>query len=224
MKARSLWAVVLLTGLLAVPAAAQQDSLSPAIPVTDDLPAPQAAAPELPSRVIPLPADEVAAPASPVLTVDQNRLYLESAWGLRAQATLEERGELVAAENERLTQLLSSEEAALTDRRASLAPAEFRRLAENFDIRATEIRRERAQAVQALNNWADADRAAFYRAARRYMGDLMVERGAVAVLDHRTVFVSFEAIDITEPLILAIDADLGDGEGVVPLPDETPAP
>ncbi|MFN3525043.1 MAG: OmpH family outer membrane protein [Paracoccus sp. (in: a-proteobacteria)] len=223
MTARSLWAIALM-GLLACPAAAQQDALSPDLPGGEDLPAPSAPPPALPTRVIPLPADEVVTPASPVLTIDQNRLYLESAWGLRAQAVLEEQGDLVAAENERLTQLLSSEEAALTDRRAGLAAAEFRRMAENFDIRATEVRRERAQAVQALNSWADADRAAFYRAALPYMGDLMAERGAVVVLDHRTVFVSLEAIDITEPLIEIINAELGDGDGAVPLPDETPAP
>lgn len=214
----------LLVALSAGGAAAQQQA--PALPEMGglpDAPAVSEGGPELPTRIIPLPADEDAGPAplpvAPVLTIDQNRLYLESAWGRRAEARLEAEGNLVAAENDRLAELLSSEEADLTSRRATLDPAEFRRLAENFDIRATGIRRERAQAVQALNAWADADRAAFFRAALPYMGDLMAEHGAVAVLDHRTVFVSLDAIDITEALIQTLDAELGDGDGAVPLPE-----
>lgn len=207
------------TVLLAGPATAQQDAPSPQMPGAADLAAPA----DLPTRVIPLPGEEAAVAVSPVLTIDQNRLYLESAWGQRAEAQLEAEGNLIAAENERLTQLLSSEEADLTDRRGDLDPAEFRRLAENFDIRATEVRRERAQAVQALNGWADADRAAFFRAMLPLMGDMMAERGAVVVLDHRTVLLSLEGIDITEPLIGMVDDRIGDGDGAVPLPDQ-PAP
>ena len=189
------------------------------------LPAPEMPAPEipvaggdLPARVIAQP-DLSGLPASGILTIDQNRLYTQSAWGRRAQNQLEAEGGKIVAENERLTQLLSSEEAALTEQRATLPPDEFRSLAEAFDQRATRIRRERAQAVQALNDWADADRDAFVRAALPHMGDLMSERGAVAVLDYRMVFVSLDAIDITEALTERLDREIGDGAGAVPLPD-----
>lgn len=205
--------------LLAGPAAAQQDPLAPDIAGPPELQPPAVIAPPLPSRTIPLPETEGPPPVSPVLTVDQDALYLQSAWGLRAQERLEAAGEQIAAENERLTELLSGEEAGLTNQRATLAPAEFRRLAEAFDLRATEIRRERAQAVQALNTWADADRNAFFRAALPVMGDVMEQRGAAAVLDRRTVFVSLEGIDITRSLIDTLDATIGDGEGAVPMPD-----
>ncbi|MDM7457931.1 MAG: OmpH family outer membrane protein, partial [Paracoccus sp. (in: a-proteobacteria)] len=158
-------------------------ALGTAAPATwaQTVPDPQTNAPamgdSLPARVIPGNGETAAAPSSALLTIDQNRLYLESAWGQRAQAQLEEQGSQIAAENDRLTQLLSSEEAALTARRPDLPAAEFRRLAEDFDLRATAIRRERAQAVQALNAWADADRAAFFRAALPHMGKMMAERG-----------------------------------------------
>lgn len=204
--------------LLAGAAAAQDDPAAPALPTVTELPAP-AEAPAMPSSTIAVPGAEGPQPASPVLTIDQDALYLRSAWGLRAQARLEAEGERIADENERLTEMLSGEEAALTRQRAGLDPAEFRRLAESFDIRATEIRRERAQAVQALNAWADADRSAFFRAALPVMGEVMQGRGAAAVLDRRTVFVSLEGIDITDDLIEALDTGLGDGEGAVPLPN-----
>ncbi|TGN56236.1 OmpH family outer membrane protein [Paracoccus liaowanqingii] len=170
------------------------------------------------SRPAPETAAGSAADRAPVLTLDLDLLYLSSAWGVRAQARLESEGDIVAAENERLTRLLSAEETQLTEQRATLPAADFRRLAESFDLRATGIRRERAQAVQDLNGWAEADRAAFFRAALPVMGQVMSDRGAVAVLDRRTVFVSLDAIDVTQQLITTLDQRIGDGAGVVPLP------
>ena len=55
------------------------------------------------------------------------------------------------------------------------------------------------------------------------MGQLMQERGAVAVLDRRTIFVSLDAIDVTETLVVTLDERIGDGEGAVPLPDPPPS-
>ncbi|TBN43948.1 OmpH family outer membrane protein [Paracoccus subflavus] len=174
-------------------------------------------APAMPSQTIPAPADSSPVAAIPLLTVDQEALFSRSAWGRRTQRVLEETGREVAAENERLATQLAAEESELTDQRPTLDPAEFRRLAEAFDARATAIRRERAQVVEDLNGWAEADRAAFYRAALPLMGEMMQERGAVAVLDRRTVFVSLDAIDMTDDLVARLDADLGDGQGTVPL-------
>lgn len=209
--------LALLSGLAA---AAQAQEAPPPEPLDPEMPAVEPLQPrdDLPSRTI--PAAGLSQGQAPVLTLDQDLLYLTSAWGKRAQARLEAEGEIIAVENERLTQLLSAEEARLTGQRAVLPPAEFRRMAENFDLRATEVRRERAQAVQALNAWAEADRSAFFRAALPVMGQVMQDRGAVAVLDRRTVFVSLDAIDVTDDLVAAADRRLGDGEGAVPLPQQ----
>ncbi|TJZ93043.1 OmpH family outer membrane protein [Paracoccus gahaiensis] len=206
--------------LAAGPATAQQAGTGEApaeLPAPPGVP-PLAAPPSLPNGTIAAP-DTALSDRAPVLTLDLDLLYLSSAWGLRAQARLEAEGDIVADENERLTRLLSTEESQLTEQRATLPAAEFRRLAESFDLRATGIRRERAQAVQDLNGWAEADRAAFFRAALPVMGQVMSDRGAVAVLDRRTVFVSLDAIDVTQQLITTLDQRIGDGAGVVPLPD-----
>lgn len=185
------------------------------------------AAPDaLPAQTIETPPDETPRIGSPILTVDQERLFAESAWGLRAQQVLEDEGRAIAAENERLADQLSDEEADLTSRRAELDPAAFRQLAEAFDAKATAIRRDRAQAVQQLNARADAERSAFFQSALPVMGDLMQQRGAVSVLDRRTVFVSLDAIDITSELIERLDAELGDGSDSLPderAPDTDPA-
>ncbi|MCZ0961786.1 OmpH family outer membrane protein [Paracoccus benzoatiresistens] len=179
---------------------------------------PQAPAPPaLPSSTIETPKDAKPLAAAPILTVDQERLFADSEWGKRTQRILEETGGKIAAENERLAAQLSAEERALTQQRGTLDPAEFRKQAEAFDIRATEVRRERAKVVEDLNAWAEADRTAFYRAALPLMGEMMQERGAVAVLDRRTVFVSLDAIDLTQDLVTRLNKELGDGAGTVPL-------
>lgn len=177
------------------------------------------AAPDLPTRTIQTPADAAPMAQAPILTVDQDVLFAMSDWGKRTQRVLDEEGSKIEAENERLAAQLSAEEAALTEQRGTMDPAEFRKQAEAFDTRATEVRRQRAQVVQDLNAWAEADRTAFYRAALPLMGDMMQERGAVAVLDRRTVFVSMDAIDMTQDLVQRLNVDLGDGTGTVPLPD-----
>lgn len=151
------------------------------------------------------------AATSALLVVDQDALFQRSQWGLRVQAEVAAEAERIQAENERLAQQLADEEAALTAARAGMDAAEFRRRAEAFDLRATEVRRERAEAVATLNAQAEADRTAFYQAALPVMGALMSERGAVAVLDRRTVFISVEEIDITQALIARLDDSLGDG-------------
>ncbi|VDS10095.1 Outer membrane protein (OmpH-like) [Paracoccus haematequi] len=176
---------------------------------------PQDAVP--PAPAVQPPAD-AARSAAPILTVDQDVLFAASDWGRRTQRVLDEEGGKIEAENERLASQLSAEEATLTEQRGTMDPAEFRKLAEAFDTRATEVRRQRAQVVQDLNAWAEADRTAFYRAARPLMAEMMQERGAVAVLDRRTVFVSMDAIDMTQALVARLNAALGDGAGTVPLP------
>lgn len=200
-------------GLLAAGALlAAMASVAPA----QEMPGGAPPAPEMPSRTIRTPAD-AKTPAATILTVDQEALFTDSDWGRRTQRVLEEEGGKIEAENERLAAQLSAEEAELTSQRGALDPAEFRRQAEAFDIRATEVRRQRAQVVQDLNAWAEADRVAFYRAALPLMGEMMQERGAVAVLDRRTVFVSLDAIDMTQDLVARLNAELGDGDGTVPL-------
>lgn len=174
-------------------------------------------APALPPRAIATSGEARPLATAPILTVDQDVLFASSDWGKRTKRVLEENGTRIEAENERLATQLSDEETALTQQRGTLDPAEFRKQAEAFDTRATAVRRERAKVVEDLNAWADSDRSAFYRAALPLMGEMMRERGAVAVLDRRTVFVSLDAIDLTQDLVARVNAELGDGAGAVPL-------
>ena len=210
--------------LIAGPVAAQE---APPLPVTE-APVDEGAAPDGPPAATPdrepivVPGLVQGQPGA-VVTVDQDRLFSGSAWGRRIQAEFEQAGTELAAENDRLAKQLSDEEAALTEARATLDPAEFRSRAEAFDARATEIRRERAQAVQDLNASGDAEQNAFFQAIVPLIGRVMLERGAVVVLDRRSVLMSADGIDITGDLITQIDAELGDGSDL-PAPQPAPEP
>jgi Skp family chaperone for outer membrane proteins len=213
-------AAILALVLTAGPVVAQE---APPLPVTES-PLPDAAPPAAPATepvIVPAP---VQGQSAAVVTVDQDRLFAGSAWGRRMQAEFEQAGVELSAENDRLAAQLAEEEAQLTEQRATLEPAEFRKLAEAFDARATEVRRERAQAVQDLNARIDAEQDAFFQAVVPLIGQLMQDRGAVLVVDRRTVLMSAEGIDITADLIARVDAELGDGSDqpeVTPEPPET---
>ena len=147
----------------------------------------------------------------PVITLDQDMLYLNSKWGQRVQADLERQGREIAAENDRLEKQFADEERELTQLRATLPPEEFRTRADAFDTRVVEVRRERANAARELQNRANEERGAFFRAALPVLAAMMRERGAVAVLDRNSVFVAAESIDVTEALIQRLDASIGAG-------------
>lgn len=152
----------------------------------------------------------------PVMTLDQDVLYRQSAWGLRVQAELERRGLEIANENDRLAEQFSNEEQELTILRETLSAEEFRKRADEFDRRVVEVRREREEALRALQTQADIERTAFFRAILPALSALMQERGAVAILDQRAIFVAAESIDVTDDLIARINAEIGAGESQSP--------
>ncbi len=222
-------AALLALALIAGPVLAQQ---APPLPVTGAQTETEAEAGAEPAGVAPSAGPIVVAtpaqtPAGSVVILDQDRLFAGTAWGRRLQAEFEQAGVELAAENDRLAAQLTEEENQLTQQRATLDPAEFRKLTEAFDSRATEIRRQRAQAVQDLNARGDSEQTAFFQAAVPLIGQVMQERGAVVVLDRRTVLLSADGIDITNDLIARIDAELGDGAdqpAAPPAPAPAPQP
>ncbi len=179
--------------------------------------------PAVPGLVVPSPAPAV---QIPLMTIDQDALFLRSAWGQRAQAELERRGRELAAENEALAQALSREEQELTELRKTLPADEFRARADEFDKRVVEVRRERDTKATELQHYADSERDAFQQAVLPILARMMQERGAVAVLDLRVLFVSADAIDVTDDLIEEVDAVAGAGPSSGPAagPDDAAAP
>ena len=157
---------------------------------------------------------------SPVLTLDQDRLFQASAYGQRVAHDIDAAAAALTMENREIEAQLATEEKDLTTRRAAMTAAEFRPLADAFDAKVVAIRAAQEEKLVALNGRRDLERQAFYRAAAPVLGDLVRDAGAVAILDARAVFLSADRIDVTDEAIALVDRLLGAG----PLPTAEPAP
>ena len=157
---------------------------------------------------------------SPVLTIDTDRLFRESQFGQRILSELGEQTEALAAENRRIEAELKDEERRLTEKRPQMDVATFREEADAFDARVQRIRQEQDAKEVALQRRLSEGQDAFLSTATPILGSLMLERGAVVILDRRTVFLGVGVVDVTDAAITAIDAEIGPGEE---LEDEAPA-
>ncbi len=148
---------------------------------------------------------------SPVLTIDSDRLYSESAFGKRVVRDIEAQTRALADENRTLEAELEAEEKNLTAQRPDLTPEEFRTLADAFDARVQTIRRDREAQSRAIANQLEESRGRFLTAAAPVLEAIMREAGAAVILERRSVFISANAIDITARAVQRIDDVLGDG-------------
>ena len=148
---------------------------------------------------------------SPILTIDSERLYRDSAFGQRVLSEIAQQTRQLTEENRAIQRELEAEERALTDQRATLSPEEFRALADAFDARVQAVRREREARNAANLDLLDESEAQFLLAAGPVLEAIMRDVGAAVVLEVRSVFASANAIDITDRAIAEIDAAIGDG-------------
>lgn len=164
--------------------------------------------------------------ASTILTVDIDRLFSQSQFGQRIGEDYAQASAALATENRRIADGLREEELALTAQRGEMAADVFRIEAEAFDEKAQGIRRAQDAKEAALENTLIEGRNQFLEATRPILGQLMVDRGAFAILDRRSVLLSLGSIDVTDEAIARINAAIGDGAGIAqdaPDPDmETP--
>jgi len=152
---------------------------------------------------------------SPVLTIDSERLFEESAYGQQTISEFETLGAALAAENRRIEDALSLEERELTDMRPTMPAAEFRELADSFDAKVLETRRTQDTKNRDLNTMLEDRRVVFLNAAVPILEQLMREAGAAIVLEQRSVFISSNAVDITQMAIERLDQVL-DSSDIIP--------
>lgn len=148
---------------------------------------------------------------SPILTIDSEALYRNSAFGQRVLQDIDTQTTALAEENRTLEVELEAEERALTSQRATLPATEFRALADAFDARVQAIRSERDARNRDISAQLEENRERFLSVAFPVLEAIMREAGAAVVLERRSVFISANSIDITEFAITRIDAVLGDG-------------
>lgn len=159
--------------------------------------------------------------SSPVLTLDQDRLFTDSLFGQRVQSDLQAQSQALSQENRKIEAALEEEESRLTGERAEMDPAAFAELARDFDERVTGIRQAQASKSESIRRTSDAERSRFFEAAFPILLQLVEETGAVAILANSAVIFSTRQIDITDIAIARVDAAIG----ASPLPvDPGPAP
>lgn len=150
-------------------------------------------------------AQEVSAP---LLTLDQERFFLESDFGRAAAERERAATDELEQENKRIEAELVAEEQALTEQRKTLSAAEFAAKAEAFDQKVERIRAEQDSKARALTDAREADRQDFLKVAVPVLGKLLTERGGMAILDKNLVIVSLSAIDITTEAIAKVNEAL----------------
>jgi Skp family chaperone for outer membrane proteins len=148
---------------------------------------------------------------SAILTVDIDWLFSQSQFGQRVAQSYAAEREALATENSRIASTLREEELILTAQRADMALDVFRTEAEDFDAKAQNIRSAQDAKERALEDTLAQGRDQFFEVTRPILGQLMVDRGAFAILDRRSVILSLGSIDVTEEAIARIDALIGEG-------------
>lgn len=206
----------------AAPATPDAQAAPPSAPVAAQ-PAPAAPDATAPAAAPDTATPDPAAPlASPVLTLDPERLFSTSLYGKRVAQEIEDRARTLAAENRKIEADLSAEERKLTDERAKMAPDAFRKLADAFDAKVEGIRAAQDAKNRDLDTLREDERQRFLEAALPILGQLVRDSGAVAILNQQAIFLSFRGIDVTDRAIARIDAAIGDGHQLEP-PATAPA-
>ncbi|WP_170971969.1 OmpH family outer membrane protein [Rhodobacter sp. SY28-1] len=152
----------------------------------------------------------------PLLTLDQDRLFLESDFG---KAVVERERAASAAleqENRKIEAELVAEERALTDARATLTPEDFAAKAAAFDEKVERIRAEQDAKASRLTEGRDKDRKAFLDVAVPVLGQLLSDKKATAILDKNLVILSLSAVDITEEAIARVNVALAEKPAPAP--------
>jgi Skp family chaperone for outer membrane proteins len=171
--------------------------------------------------------------AGAILTIDQEQLFIGSDFGKAVLAREAAAAMDLEAENARIEADLIAEEQELTERRETLSAEEFSALATAFDEKVVQIRAEQDAKARDLARAREGDRQAFFRVAIPVLGDLLVERKAVAILDKSSVILSLTVIDVTDEAIAKVNAALEPGEAAggdsgapaaVPGPAPNPVP
>lgn len=149
--------------------------------------------------------------SAPILSLDDERLFSGSAFGKAVIARQDTETRRLIDENRRIEAALEVEERDLTSRRAVMTRAEFAPFSEAFNAKVEGIRNAQDAKTRDLQRRFDEDRQRFLEAVRPILADVMVLRGAVAIIDSRAVLVGFDNIDITGEAIERLDAALQEG-------------
>jgi Skp family chaperone for outer membrane proteins len=145
---------------------------------------------------------------SQVLTINQQRLFEESQFGKESLTRLEADSRALQAEIRKVETDLEIEERLLTERRATLPPAQFQPLASEFDDKVEKIRGSWGEKDRDLKRQREEDQQKFIQLAVPILAQLMQDMGAVMLIDQSAVMLSLDRVDITQIAIARINEQL----------------
>ncbi len=150
--------------------------------------------------------EQVPGESSVVFIVNPERVFSDSDLGARIRDELNELARQAAAENDRITAELVAEEQDLAKRRPDMNIDDFRAEADAFDQRVQQIRADRDAKEREIAQAGQTARANFNEQARDVIGQVLLSRGGVVVLDSRSVYLAVSAVDITQEVIGQMNA------------------
>lgn len=168
----------------------------------------------------PARAQELGVVKSDILVLDPDKLFAETRLGQRINREYLAEREKLIARNRKIESELEAEELALTEQRAGKTPEEFRDMADAFDEKVQEIRRDSERAVRDLERRRDRAPVTFMRIVEPVLVQLMRETDGAVILDVRSVLLRADVVDITPLAIRRVDAEIG--EGAAPQTETTP--
>lgn len=161
----------------------------------------------------PAQAQNIGVIQSDILVLDTERLFNETQLGRRITEEYQAERDKLIARNREIEAELEAEELALTQLRAEKTPEEFRELADAFDSKVQEIRRESERRVVDLERSREQGRAKFMRMIEPILIEILNDAGSTVLMDKRTMLLSSDVIDITELAIDRVNQAIGTGEG-----------
>lgn len=135
---------------------------------------------------------------SPILTLDQERLFADPRLSGLVTGEIEQRRRALAEENRVIETELVAEELELTERRPNLPATEFKVLADAFAEKVATLRTQQDAKFAELQRFEDASKQEFIG---QIVAAIAAERGALIVIDRRNVVLSAGAIDITDEAV-----------------------
>lgn len=159
----------------------------------------------------PAAAQELGVVQSDILVLDPEKLFAESKLGQRINQDYLAQREQLIARNRKIEAELEAEELALTKLRSQKTPDEFRKLADEFDAKVQQIRRDSEKSVRELERSRDLAPVTFMRMVEPVLQELMRDAGGAVILDIRSVLLRSDVVDITDIVINRIDAEIGTG-------------
>lgn len=159
----------------------------------------------------PLIAQPTGVVQSDILVLDPERLLSETLFGQRLLTGIQTERDNLVAHNRRVEAELEGEEKSLTERRPTLSAEEFRDLADTFDQKVQQLRRDSERMSRDLERRREIAPLQFMRVIEPVLADILSDSGGVVIMDVRAVLLRSGVADITDLAIERVNAQIGEG-------------